>query len=779
MESNLESDTPGVEAIVGGVDPCSREETSSTNTSVGDPVQNLAVSDAALLPTILRDFLAKQRAEVRNFRRADITQMVDRYPKPVGTYLFSAKDGLSAKGEAEMPDEATTIAINGALREAALPKPVTMTAIADPPPGVNLSDPKVFICHDLKGEVAMIHQRYDTKDGGKGFIPWTRWSDARWRKMEPEVMPFYGVPGGRDKTTLFIHEGAKAAKRMQRMIAGELPSDEFPWFEHMRYGHHIGWIGGVWALDRSDWEGLAAMGWRTVVIVADNEGAGVEVAAKATRFFRCPTFMLRFGEEYPARFDCGDPTPANLFDERGNYTGPSYQDCLQPYDRATDLVPIIGRNNQPREVPVLRPAFIASHCVATETQQVFNRAWPALAMGKKPFNDSVRPRSDAADTYGLLIQQPQCVCDARTYSPDRPSGQLTERGRMVWNAYAPSGIVLKAGDAGPFLAYLDHLFPIEAERFEVMRWIATLIARRDIRMHYSLLLISKMQGVGKSTLGVILAAILGEHNVSFPGQSAFENQFNSWANGRLLVFVNEIYTNGNAKVYDHLKNFITDDEIEINEKHVTPYRIKNWSVIVACSNSRKALFLPDEDRRWLVPTVTEQLRDRSEWEALHTWLQNGGFEIIAGWAEEFARDHAVKRGERPPATAAKRAIVAENKSEGRLLARDFGEEFAGMYPAIVRVAEIRAWIADKRDIDLGHANLEKERLIIDELEAVEGLTIWKGDARPKIGGRRGDKAAVVFNFTPEPGAMWGQVEDRLTDLKTLGFYPQTQGGAIA
>lgn len=727
-------------------------------------------SDDQLLPDVLLKFLRDEGAEVTNLGGASISLEVEGYLKPVGGYKFSAK-GISAWGVAEAPEEKLAEQITKALAEANLPKPTAMLALPDNPPGVVLSDPNTFVCHNLKNEIVMVHQRYETKDGGKGFIPWTPWSDGKWRRMEPEVMPFWGIPGGRDKSTLYIHEGAKAAKRMQRMIAGAIPSETFPWFEEMRYGHHIGWIGGIWALGRSDWEGLAKMGWRTVIIVADNDGGGVRVAAQASRFFTCPTFMLRFGEDHPARFDCGDPTPSNLIDDAGNYIGPSYDDCLHPYDRATDLVPMPGRDGRMRTVPVLRKAFIESVSVVTETQQVFHRSHPARAQDKKPFNDSVRPRSDTPDTYSLITQQPQCVCEARVYSPDRPPGPLTDGGRMVWNAYEPSPIVATVGDPAPFFAYLEHLFPIESERFEVMRWIATLIARRDIRMHYSLLLISKTQGVGKSTLGVILSGLLGESNVAFPGQSAFESQFNTWANGRLLVFVNEIYTNGNAKVYDHLKNFITDDEIEINEKHVRPYRIKNWSVIAACSNSRKALFLPDEDRRWLVPTVTEELRDRAEWRDLYAWFVAGGLGIVRAWAEEFARDHAVKKGERPPATAAKRAIVAENKSEGRLLARDFGEEFASMDPSICRVSDIRAWIANKRGLDLGHANLEKERLIIDELEAVGGLTIWKGDARPKIGGRRGEKATVVFNFAPDAGATWSQLEDRFKSLKELGFEP--------
>jgi hypothetical protein len=746
------------------------------STIAADPIQSEGperigpVSSLDELPEVAR-YLKRIRATPINFRTAVVREMVDGYPKPKGRVAFAGDGAVEVKGQAEAPTEEEQEAITAAFKRVEFPKLVTLTAIAEPPPGVKLTDDKVYVCHDLKGEVAMIHQRYDTRDGGKGFIPWTRWSDGQWRKMEPEVMPFFGVPGYKDKSTLFIHEGAKAAKRMQRLITGELPADRFPWFEQMRYGHHVGWIGGVWALDRSDWEGLAKLGWSKVIVVADNDGGGVDVAAKATGFFRCPTYLLRFDGNFPARFDCGDPWPAEHFDERGQHIGPSYRDCLQPYDRATDLVPITTDSGRIKMVPRLRRAFIDRYRVSTDTQQVFCVDMPAWGQDKKQFNDDVRPRSDDANTYALLVQEDQAVCSKRVYRPDRPSGRLIDKGRVCWNAYEPADIVPVTGEAGPFLDYLAHLFPVEIERHEVMRWIATLIARRDIRMHYSLLLVSKRQGVGKSTLGLILRRLLGEHNVSFPGQSSFESQFNTWANGKLLVFVNEIYTNGNAKVYDKLKNYVTDDDIEINEKNVRQYTIQNWSVFVACSNSHKALFLPDEDRRWLVPTVTEQLRDRSEWEELHAWLDSGGLGIIMWWAEEFARHHAVKKGERPPATAAKRAIVAANKSEGRLLARDFGEEFAGMDPAVVKVSDIRAWVANKRGIDLGHANLEKERLLIDELEAIEGLTVWKGDARPKVGGRHGEKATVVFNFPPPPGSTWGQVEDRLKSLKELGFEP--------
>ncbi len=770
MKRDLENSAPGrVEALPGDA-----SAQLDAQPFVPDPVQKEAVpkvgpiTSLEELPAAMK-YLERIGAEPGSFKRADVYEQVEGYPKSVGKVHFAEKGVVTVSGKAEAPNAAEADAIAEEFVDRSFLKQVAMLNLPDSPPGVNLSDKNVFVCHNLKGEVVMVHERYQTKDGGKGFVPWTRWSDGEWRKMEPEVMPFYGIPGFENKSTLYIHEGAKAAKRVQAILSGREPAGRFPWFEAVRWGHHIGWIGGVWAIDKSDWAGLAKMGWGSVVIFADNDGGGIEAAAEISGKFECPVYVARFDGNFPDRFDLGDDWPEKHFDETGRYIGPTYRECLQPFDRATDLVPVTGNDGRERLVPFLRRSFINRYRVATETQQVFNVDTPSLGMEKKWFNDFVKSRSDAKDTYGLLLDQPQSVCARRVYRPDRRAGKLIDGGLVTWNGFESAKIEPVSGNVQRFIDYLEHLFPVPGERHEVMRWLATLIARRDIRMHYSLLLVSKTQGVGKSTLGAILRMLLGASNVSFPGQSSFESQFNSWALGKLLIFVNEIYTNGNAKVYDKLKSYVTDDEISINEKNIKEYTIQNWAVFIACSNSSKALFLPDEDRRWLVPTVTETLKDRQWWEALYAWLNTGGIGIILAWAEDFARDHAVKRGERPPSTAAKRAIVSENKSEGRLLARDFGEEFAEMEPAIVRVDDIRSWIATKRGVDIGHAHLEKGRLIIDELEAVEGLTVWKGDDRPKIGGRRGSKASVVFNFSLEVGATWSQVEDRYKSLEELGF----------
>ena len=743
--------------------------------SASDQIQTEAAARIGMVSSLndlpaVRKYLLRIGAQEIHFWAAKVERDSRHgYPQVAVRVMFADDGTVTVNGDVEKPTKEEQDAICAAFKRVEFPELTTLTAIAEPPPGVCLTNLNTFVLHDLKGDVAMIHCRYDKSDGTKGFIPWTPWSNGVWRKMEPEVLPFYGVRDHHSKSTLFIHEGAKAARRVQRIVAGELPGEPFPWLEQVRHGHHVGWIGGVHAIDRSDWAGLAKLGWHQVIVFTDNDAGGIEAAAEIPRHFRCPAYLVRWDGHFPDRFDCGDPWPADQFDVTGRYVGPSLRDCLQPFDRATNLVPVTTDSGSVKMVPSLRDEFIARYRVVAETQQVFCVERPAMAMEKKAFNDDVRSRSDTKDTYALLIEQESATCASRVYRPDKKPGRLIDKGWVVWNAFEPSDIVPQAGDIGPFIAYLEHLFPVPEERHHAMRWIATLIVRRDIRMHHSMLLVSHNQGVGKSTLGQILAALLGETNVSFPGQNAFDSQFNSWADGKLLVHVDEVYTNGKPKTYDTLKNYVTDDKIEINLKNVKQFTIQNWSVILACSNSRKALFLPDEDRRWFVPTVTESLQDRAWWEALHAWLAGSGHGIIRAWAETIASDNPVLKGERPPITAAKRAIVAENKSEGRLLARDFAEEFAAMDAAIVRVSELRAWVAAKRGVDLGHANLEKERLLIEELETVDGLTVWKGDARPKVGGRRGEKASVVFNFPLEPGTTWGQVEDRLKSMKELGF----------
>lgn len=714
-------------------------------------------------------WLASERLTPVNFLSARRTEPVDGYPKVVATAKF-LKDKIELTGDVVPLSAERQAEFIAELAGYDFPKQVTIGAIAKPPPGCNPSDRNSFICRDFDNQIVMVLQRIDLDDCDKIFKSWTMFSDGVWRNMEPEVLPFFGLSGYKDYGTLFIHEGAKGAARMKRLLDGNESAARFPWLEAMRYGLHIGWNGGTHAVARSDWPALAAAGWERVVIIPDNDGPGLRAVAQIARHFRCRTDMVRFGGEWERGFDLADEFPEGMFDGEGRYIGPSLADCTQPGDWATDMVEITTDTGRIKSVPALRSNFVARNRVVADTQQVFQADKPAVAMSKERANDEFRWRSDARDTYAELIKHNEAVCARRVYNPSKPAGPVIHNEELCWNAYQKARVMPVRGDPQPFLDYIEHLLPIAKDRAALLRWMATLIARRDVKMRYSLLAISKQQGVGKSTLGLILKRLLGSHNVSFPGEKSIaDSAFNSWALGKLLVFVNEIYSDGKATVYDKLKPYVTDDDIEINEKGIKQVHQDNWAVIVACSNSEKALYIPDDDRRWFIPTITSSLKPKEFWDKLHAWLDADGVGIILHWAQTFVKTDWVKTGERPPESTAKAAIIAASKSEGRLLALDFGEEFAAMAPAVVTVADIRNWVAAKRGIGLDDRRLEKEATLLDELDGVPGLVIWKGDQRPKIGGRRGSKASVVFNFVPKPGETWSAFEKQLVALEKIGF----------
>jgi Family of unknown function (DUF5906) len=723
------------------------------------------VSSLTDIPAVA-EYLREQGAEPINFRTARVVEFKDGYPATTGRITFREDGAVEVSGSAEAPDEARATLIQDAFKRVDLPKHVSLTALAELPPGVVLSDPSVFVCHDFTGRVVLIHQRYETQDGGKGFAPWTRWSDGQWRKMEPEVMPFFGLPGHETCSTLFVHEGAKAASRVKALIDAK-DGSRFPWYEEMKRGHHLGWLGGVHAIERSDWPALAALGWKRVVIVADNDRHGLRAALRIARFFPANVFILSFDQRFEDGHDCGDEWPESLFDDAGCYTGPSMRDCMLPATRATLVLPAEGRG---RPTVILRPEFAATVAYTVEPLRFIFRHHASRDRSPDEFNALAAPFSDVKNTATKVLGQIECQHDRMIYHPAFDPGTVFMDGARCFNVYDPPSLMPSDGDAAPWLDYLAHLIPDPDERAEVLRWIATLIARPDIRMRYGLLLISITQGVGKNTLANILKRMLGAANVSFPSErSVVESQFNGWLARKRLVFIAEIYSGSSRKAYDNLKGVLADDDCEVNEKHVKQYRLDNWATVIACSNSEAALHLDDEDRRWYVPAVAETLKPPEWWEGLYSWIEGEGPGIILRWAEQYVATHGyVRTGDHAPGSKRKRTIAEASRSEGQSLSISFAEFIvAADRRIILRLSDVRRWIAARRGFhDLADRRLERVTTIIAAMRKVQGITVWADNLRPKFGATR---EAVVMNFTPNAEARWADIKEHLT--KVEGVIP--------
>lgn len=620
--------------------------------------------------------------------------------------------GLTVEEAEELdPTKEEAAAIAKAITGAELPRSMP-TGVRNEPPGV---DPKTLIRYQsLDGKATLFIEQRIEKDFDKVYVPWTYFTDGRWRKMEPDDgLPLYGLNKLRQskkdirrdgmRFRAMVHEGGSVARALW-----ENPVEDHPWAADLRTFVHLGWAGGAHSAHRVDWRPLI-QSRMSITISADNDPPGVEAVRRiselmAGRRLAC----ILFDDRFPRGFDLKDPWPQRPEWWRGpRYIGPSIEDMSFPATWATRTVEPKGKG---RPAIIIRPEFLPEWYVVSRPAVFVHRHRPHIELSKTQSNQKVRPFSDVEDTARLMLKSLESQVDRLDYNPGQLPGVVTSENQRVINTYRPSAIRPEKGDVAPWVAFLEYLIPNKTDRFHLMRWIATLVARPDVKMTFGVLLTPDTQGVGKGTLGeAILAPLVGLHNTSFPDESALiDSNFNSWRAHKRLAVCHEIYQGQSKKAYDRLKSVVTDKEFEVHRKYLEPYRLASWIHVFANSNSPAPLRMAVKDRRWLVPLVTDAKRPADYWRGFHLWLHGGGLAAIAHWAAEFVEEHGpVLSGEEAPMTAAKQDIIDASRSEGAEMAFDFAQSVAGMKGrAVVRVDEVRAWVARERELSLNDAALE-------------------------------------------------------------------------
>jgi hypothetical protein len=636
------------------------------------------IASLSELPSV-RAYLRRVGAEAVNFRKARIVREINGYPKEIGYVTFKPDGTIRTRGEIEAPTEEEKQLIEVELMEAEFPQVVTLAAIDYLPEGVTINDGSTLVFHDFDKRICMLQQRIEREDGGKDYVPWTRWSDGQWRRMEPEKwLPFYGLDAGEESHILFLHEGGKAADHVRQMLNGTKPSTAFPWLDDVRFGVHLGWIGGVHRAHMSDWNKLASMGWKNVYIITDNDPKGQNIAPSIAKHFRCPTFAIMLDRSFPSGFDFADPFPTDKFSEEGRYLGEPFRNYLRPCTWATEHV-LVGED----EVPIIRDEFAEQWAWIKDQGWFVNLHLTQFKYeNEAKFNSGMAPLSDVKNTAALLQKKISSAQYGLTYDPSTSARIVTSSaGLSEINTYIPSPIQPVEGDYQPFLEFMEYLIPDEYDRHQVMRWCATLVARSGVRMAYGLLMMSEKQGTGKTTLGEsILAELVGQHNTSFPSERAIaDSDFNGWAVNKRLIVVNEIYHGHSWKAYNTLKSYVTDRHIEANIKFMATYTLPNWTHYYLSSNSKAALKIDNDDRRWLVPRITEEPRGLEYFQQLYGWLRASGLAHIAWWAQTFERrgeGKYIHAGEIAPMTTDKRRLIAESEGEELRLLNDFAVALA-------------------------------------------------------------------------------------------------------
>ena len=535
---------------------------------------------------------------------------------------------------------------------------------------------------DPDSNMIMLQVRFPDGHGGKVYKPYSYYSDGKWRILEcDEKLPFFKPQTKTIENAaakIMLHEGAKSAAAAQKIVEDfRAGKSNHPWAKELAEYEHWGIIGGALATQRSDYTELHEEKAREVIYMCDNDDDGKNSVVTVSQMYSRRMSVIEFDKNWKHAWDIAEAMPEHFF-KNDKYTGPSLNSLIHPATWATVEIPSPEQSRKKNYD--LTDDFCASWAFCIKPKIFINVDKPSQFYNEEEFNDMVRSFSHVKKTSELLVTRFKSRVDEVMYDPGRPFGIFnvgTNRmdSRIKFNMHVPATIPPVNGSPTMWLQYLEHMFPEPEDRYQVQRWIATLICRPDIKMGYAMLLISEQQGVGKSTLATyILAPLLGENNVSFPEENVIvESRFNSWQCRKRLAVVNEIYAGHNYKAYNRLKSVITEPTITVEEKYQTNYEIANWCHIFACSNDERAIKFSMEDRRWLVPQVTEKVWGQPNWKRFHAWLQADGLGIIKQWAMDFInKDEAniVLAGEESPTTRRKKAVFETMLSDGERLVLD-------------------------------------------------------------------------------------------------------------
>lgn len=294
-------------------------------------------------------------------------------------------------------------------------------------------------------------------------------------------------------------------------------------------------------------------------------------------------------------------------------------------------------------------------------------------------------------------------CDLVEFYPGRPT--IFKDGRFdKLNLWRPSLVEPAQGDVTVFLEHMIHLVPQEFERQQLLNWMAYQVQFPGEKIHWAAFLQGK-PGIGKSFLGHVMAALLGEHNVARPTNTELHEVFTSWEKRCQLVVVEEVMAQGRQELMNKLKPKITEPITSIREMHKNSYKQPNRYNMLLLTNHEDAIIIDDNDRRYLVIFSPAEPQIPEYNKRLFNWLkQEASQSALLHWAQHFDLQDFEPKAHAPKTKARKKLIInSRSRLEDYVLSR-MEERTWPFSIDVISINDIRASKECPKDLAGMHPN---------------------------------------------------------------------------
>lgn len=249
-----------------------------------------------------------------------------------------------------------------------------------------------------------------------------------------------------------------------------------------------------------------------------------------------------------------------------------------------------------------------------------------------------------------------------TYAPGQP--RVTVGG--AYNYWPGWACEPRRGDVRlwqDLLAYLFGTDPERAHREWFERWLAYPLQHPGTKLYSAAVLWGATQGTGKSLIGYTMARVYGANFVEINDED-LGGSFNEWAQHKQFVLADDV-TGAEYKkaLMDRLKGMITRQRLRINAKYVPTYELPDCLNYYFTSQHPDAFMIDDTDRRYFVHEAPDVPQPDAWYRAYDAWYKSpeGTAALFHHLLHLDLRGFDPNRS--PPVTAAKRAMIADSKSD--------------------------------------------------------------------------------------------------------------------
>ena len=259
-----------------------------------------------------------------------------------------------------------------------------------------------------------------------------------------------------------------------------------------------------------------------------------------------------------------------------------------------------------------------------------------ILMSRNQFEDINYADRKAMDQEGKMMPVAKVwtkwgkrsIVDHLKYKPGEERIVRTDKD-SYFNLWRGWGCEPLAADVELFTSWMDDAFTSQRDREYLLDWWAYQFQYPGCKLNTSIMLVGS-SGVGKGWMAAIMERIFGFDNTWKCNLSDLESRFNSGLGAAQLLIIEEADVAGGVKVYNNLKDLISNEHLRYERKGVDAIKLDNCLNIFLNSNHIGVLQLDEFDRRFAVLEITNQsiANDSSYWLPRWDWVRAEGASAI-------------------------------------------------------------------------------------------------------------------------------------------------------